>query len=230
MVTQSRSTSNLYTDLGVIGYGECHILQKKLVKLRKTGLVGNIILFLEHDPVYTIGRKADISNYRGIDPVRTERGGDVTYHGPGQMVIYFIFDTRKDGKRDVGKMLHEVENSVMEASAKQGFRISIGENEPGFWLGDRKIGSLGMAMDDYVSYHGISLNYSEEPLEWFQRINPCGLNPSVMSHIPIDIKKFRTDIASWFGEKYGRFRSISKSEIEKIVNAQEITPISHISS
>ncbi len=210
-------------------YGECLLLQKKIVRLRKNGSIGNTVLFVEHEPVYTIGRKADISNYTNVSPVRTERGGDVTYHGPGQIVAYFIFDTRVSGKRDVGALLRNVEDSVIMACSSQGHKTVIGD-EPGFWTAGKKVGSLGMAMDDYVSFHGIALNYSELPIEGFLKINPCGLDSSVMSFIPLDREKFKADLIANLSGAYGDFIEIQPEELTGMINAQDSMPTSHIFS
>ncbi len=229
MDTQNRSTSNHYTDLGTIDYGECLDLQKRVVKQVKLGRIGNTVMFLKHPPTYTIGRKAESSNYTGIDPVRTERGGDVTYHGPGQVVVYFVFDTRVHGRRDVGRLLRSIENAVQSSLEKQNCEIHIGE-EPGFWNGDRKIGSLGMAMDDYVSFHGVSINTGPEVLDGFRKINPCGLNPDVMSYVRIDEGLFRSGLLESLSTDYGRFSGISLRDFTRVLSHYESMPTSQIFS
>lgn len=230
MVTLNRSTSNLSTDLGSVEYIECLELQKKLVKLRKAGVIGDTVLFLRHPPVYTIGRKADASNFMNVNPIRTERGGDVTYHGPGQLVVYFITDTRVNGKRDVRKLLSTVEEAVIVSLEKQGYHIHTGEKEPGFWNGDRKIGSLGMAMDDYISFHGISINTDAIVLEGFTRINPCGLNPELMDYVKIDVEEFEKDLLAALSVSLGEFRHVSYDSLNKLLADHESIPTSHILS
>ena len=213
----SLSITNLRADLGTVDYALSLDLQRKLVRLRKEERIGNTILFLEHNPVYTIGRKHDPGNYPHINPVVTERGGDITYHGPGQIVSYMIFDTRVNGKRDVGKLLHDVENAVIGAAAICGFRLHVG-SEPGFWFGDKKVGSLGMAMDDYVSFHGISLNYDPRVLDGFKRIRPCGLPPEVMDYIPVEPELFRENMTEMLSRIYGKFRQVDYDYILSLVS------------
>lgn len=229
MDIRNLSTSNLFTDLGIIDYKECLSLQRKLVQLRKLSATGNVVLLLEHPSVYTIGRKADIGNFRHVNPVRTERGGDVTYHGPGQLVIYLIFDTRIKGKRDVGALIRNVSDSVIGALKNQGLEVYTGE-EPGFWSGGKKFGSFGMAMDDYVSFHGISINTGEEVLDGFRKINPCGLDPDLMTYINIDKGNFMEDLVDLLSEHYGKFETTGRDELYKILNNQDIIPTSQIFS
>lgn len=212
MVQDYPYTTNLRADLGTIRYVECLQIQRRLVRMRKDGAVGNILLFLEHPPTYTVGRKHDPNNYQGLNPIRTERGGDITFHGPGQLVSYMVFDTRVDGKRDVRRLLQNVESSVIEAAGKCGFRLHIG-SEPGFWLEEKKVGSVGMALDDYVSYHGISLNYDPMVLEGFMKIRPCGLPPEVMSFIPLDLDLFKDTMEGILSSVYGPFRKVKAETI-----------------
>jgi lipoate-protein ligase B len=215
---ENLSTSNLHTDLGRIGYQECLELQLKLLKLRKTGEIGNIMLFLEHDPpVYTIGRKSDPGNFGKVNVVATDRGGDVTYHSPGQLVVYLIFNIENDGRRDVRKFVHAVENAIMESIAHFGYDPYVGD-EPGIWIkqGNKKVASLGMAIDGSVSYHGFSLNFTEEPLEGFRKVNPCGLDPEVMGYVPVDRNSLISELLINFERIFGKFYAIGKMDLEQI--------------
>ncbi len=200
--------SNRAIDLGQIAYGECLEIQLKLVSLRKAGSIGDTILFLEHNPpVYTIGRKSDPKNWPGIDPIRTERGGDVTYHSPGQLVIYPILDLMKNGRVDVRSHVRNIENIVIDALKENGAEAYIGEEEPGIWTfeGNRKVASVGMAIDGHVSYHGIAINYTGEPLAGFNRISPCGLDPSVMGYVDISRNVLVGSLMRQFSRCYSEF-------------------------
>lgn len=164
-----------------------------------------MLLLLEHDPpVFTIGRKADPSNSPGIDAIKTERGGDITFHGPGQLVIYPIMDVRIEGRRDVRAFVHKLERSVIAAIGSLGLEGKIGE-EPGIWVGSKKVASVGLAMDDYVSYHGISINYSQSPLEGFRMIRPCGLDPLLIGHIGRERRDLVKATVDAFSEEFGEF-------------------------
>lgn len=207
-------TSSLASDLGTISYGKCLDLQMRLVQLRKKEIIKDTALFLEHDPpVYTIGRKSDPSNWPGIDPVRTDRGGDVTYHSPGQLVLYPIFDLRRDGKIDVRGFVKNMEKAVMGALGENGIESYVGE-EPGIWTssGNRKVASLGMAISDNVSYHGVAINLTGEPLKGFMKINPCGLNPEVMGYAGIPREKMIRSLMKQLEDIF---------HIEKFVNGNE---------
>lgn len=222
---ENPSTSSLAVDLGDIGYSDCLEIQLKLVALRKSGAIGDTILFLEHNPpVYTIGRKSDPANWPGIDPVRTERGGDVTYHSPGQLVIYPILDLMKDGKVDVRSHVRKIENIVIDALKENGVEAYIGVEEPGIWTSgtNLKVASVGMAIDHHVSYHGIAINYTGEPLEGFMKINPCGLDPSVMGYVDISRDNLISSLLDQFSRGFNGFAFIARNEFMNTLNKLEL--------
>ena len=124
-------TSNLAIDLGQIDYLECLKFQKDLVYRRIGNRIPDVLLFLEHPPVYTTGRRDDPSNYGSMEVIKTERGGDVTYHGPGQLVVYPILKIwEKDGKIDVRRFVVKLEGIVIKSLSNFGFEASVGD-EPG---------------------------------------------------------------------------------------------------
>ncbi len=217
---ENRCTSNLATDLGRIGYGDALGLQKHLLNLVRTEQFPGFIIFLEHYPVYTIGRKFSRENFPGIDAVETERGGDITYHGPGQIVFYPVLKIDKDRGLDVRSFVKLVENSIIKALELFGIESRVGD-EPGIWIGhgndSRKIASIGMAIDHGVSYHGVAVNTSPEVLEGFSRIRPCGLDPAVMGYAEIDGGKFRKAVVETFAERFGAFRFTTKEDFLKEV-------------
>lgn len=202
-------TSNLAIDLGTIGYEQCLRIQKNLLSRRLEGTIPDTILFLEHTPVYTTGRRDEPSNYTGISVIKTERGGDVTYHGPGQLVIYPILKLwERDGKIDVRGFVVKLENIVIRSLGKFGFDASVGE-EPGIWASyggeKKKVASMGLAIEKGISYHGISINTGKEVLEGFSRINPCGMDSSVMGYVNINRDDLIPVLVSEFSEVFGRF-------------------------
>ncbi|GGM68678.1 hypothetical protein GCM10007108_03470 [Thermogymnomonas acidicola] len=209
---ESHSTSNLAVDLGTVEYSYCHSIQRNLVSLRKEGRVGNTILFCDHDPpVYTIGRKAERSNYSGVDVIEVERGGDVTYHCKDQIVAYYVFSVMREGRRDVGLLIRSVEQSVIDALEDQGIHAYRG-SEPGIWVSGRKVCSIGLAIDGEVSFHGSALNTSEAAMNGFYRINPCGLSPSVMGWVSVDRKLYIQSVIRSLGPMYGPFRLVDREE------------------
>lgn len=210
-----RFTSNLAAELGRISYAEAYRLQKYLLDLVKRSEAPGFLLFLEHDPVYTVGRKPITENFPGVPVVETERGGDVTYHGPGQQVIYPIVRVSDGGGLDVRGFVHFVENVVIGILENAGYSAFVGD-EPGIWVttnhGKRKVASLGMAIDHGVSYHGVSVNTGAEVLSGFDRIRPCGLDPSLMDYAEVGSAEIRDGFLSAFSERFGEFIIMSRED------------------
>jgi len=169
-------------DLGRIGYGEALELQKKLLALRLDARIPDTLLLLEHDPVITIGTAGGAENIladeerlrlSGVEVHRTDRGGNITYHGPGQLVGYPIFDLRGHG-RDVHLFLRQLEQSVIEVLARYDIQGEAVPRLTGVWVGGDKICSIGVAVRRWISYHGFALNVSPDFSHW-SFIHPCGL-------------------------------------------------------
>ena len=179
--------------VGRIGYREAWQLQKSLVEQRAEGTIDDRLLLLEHDAVLTLGRQATEEHVlasprelrrRGIDLIRVERGGDVTYHGPGQLVAYPIIRLGDRGIL-VRPLVAALEAAMIETCAQLGVETFRRDGHPGCWVeGDgrrphRKIGALGLRIERGVSYHGIALNIDPD-LRDFELINPCGM-PGLVS-------------------------------------------------
>lgn len=169
-------------DLGRIGYGEALELQKKLFERRLAGCIPDTLLLLEHDPVITIGTAGGGENLlvdearvraAGVEIHRTDRGGNITYHGPGQLVGYPIFDLRDHG-RDVHLFLRNLERSVIDVLAHYGIEGEAIPKLTGVWVGGDKICSIGVAVRRWITYHGFALNVSPDFGHW-SFIHPCGL-------------------------------------------------------
>jgi lipoyl(octanoyl) transferase len=166
-----------YKDLGSMEYCAALALQERLVDSEKSAHTGDLLLFVEHPHVYTIGRGGDLNNVlaAGKVPVRrTSRGGDVTYHGPGQVVIYPIIDLRSKLRKDVHRYLRNLELAVIETL--KDFRLEATRRPPytGIWIEDRKIAAIGLAVRRGITSHGLALNVNTD-LSYFKRIVPCGL-------------------------------------------------------
>jgi lipoyl(octanoyl) transferase len=178
--------------LGRVEYHEGLALQKRLVAERADGAIGDRLLLLEHPPVLTLGRTADAAHIhaapallagRGIKVVRVERGGEVTYHGPGQLVAYPIIAL---SARDlmVRPLVRALEAALIATCAAHGVAAGRRDAHPGCWVDPdgpepRKIGALGLRIERGVSYHGIALNVTVD-LADFGLIDPCGM-PGVTS-------------------------------------------------
>jgi lipoyl(octanoyl) transferase len=179
--------------LGRITYRDAWQLQKELLEQRADGEIGDRLLLLEHDPVLTLGRQADAAHVlvsarelrrRGIEVIRVERGGEVTYHGPGQLVAYPILRLGDRGLL-VRPLVAALEAAMIETSARLGVEAVRRDGHPGCWIDGgpgrpfRKIGALGLRIERGVSYHGIALNIDVD-LRDFELIDPCG-EPGLIS-------------------------------------------------
>jgi len=152
-------------------------LQEKLVALKQQVSLTDILLFVEHPHVYTLGRggkEANVLASREVPVHRTSRGGDVTYHGPGQLVVYPIIDLRSKMRKDVHRYVRNLEQSAIQALADFGIATTRRPPHTGIWIDDRKIAAIGVAVRRCITYHGLALNVNTD-LAYFQRIIPCGL-------------------------------------------------------
>ncbi len=162
----------------------------------------DVILVCEHDPVYTIGRKrgasVNVLSAGDVPVVDVSRGGDVTFHGPGQVVAYPIV-ALSEAERDLHAFMHRLEQVMIEVCAT--FELPAGRDDrnTGAWVRGRKVGSVGIACRRWVTWHGIALNVTTD-LSWFERINPCGFSSSIMTSMATE----RPGIA--FPEVNGRVR------------------------
>jgi lipoate-protein ligase B len=152
-------------------------LQERLVARKQLEPLSDVLLFVEHPHVYTLGRGGKESNVLApeeVPVIRTGRGGDVTYHGPGQLVIYPIIDLRSKLRKDVHRYVRNLELSAIRTL--QDFGLAGARRPPftGIWIGDKKIAAIGVAVRRCITFHGLALNVNTD-LSYFQRIIPCGL-------------------------------------------------------
>jgi lipoyl(octanoyl) transferase len=187
--TLACATTNIEVrDLGRMRYAEALEVQRELVEQRKLGLIPDQLLFVEHPHVITQGRNGHAENLLaseealrsgGIEFYPTDRGGDITYHGPGQIVGYPILDLR-EWKRDVGLYLRAIEQMIIDALAEfsiHGIRVP---GCTGVWVDGRKVAAIGVHISRWVTSHGFALNHTTD-LRYFQYIVPCGLTKPVTS-------------------------------------------------
>jgi lipoate-protein ligase B len=167
----------VYKDLGRLDYLGALALQERLVEVKQHEPSPDILLFVEHPHVYTLGRGGNESNVIAPEEVavyRTSRGGDVTYHGPGQLVVYPIIDLRSKLRKDVHRYLRNLEMSAIRTLKDFGLEGAQRAPFTGIWIEDRKIAAIGVAVRRCITYHGLALNVNTD-LSYFQRIVPCGL-------------------------------------------------------
>jgi lipoate-protein ligase B len=168
--------------LGPVAYRDGLRIQQSLVRERAEGRTGDWLLFPDHPPVLTMGRGGSESSLiasaetlaaMGIERFDVARGGDVTWHGPGQLVGYTIFDLTRRG-RDLHRFLRELEEVIIRTLGDHGIAAERSAGRTGVWTGGAKIASIGVAVRRWVSYHGVALNVCPD-LNFFKLIHPCGL-------------------------------------------------------
>jgi lipoyl(octanoyl) transferase len=204
-----------FRDLGRIGYASASEMQQRLVDLRKQGSIPDQFLIVEHPHVITLGRNGRMENLlaseevlrrAGISFHHTNRGGDITYHGPGQVVGYPVLDLR-EWKRDVVEYVRSVEQVIIETLADFGIESGRVAGATGVWVDGRKIAAIGVHISRWVTSHGFALNVDAD-LSYFGYIVPCGLTKPVTSMNALGAKAERREVvarlAAHFGSVFNR--------------------------
>jgi lipoyl(octanoyl) transferase len=172
-------------DLGRREYGEVWRLQQELLSQRQADAIDDTLVLVEHPEVITLGRRlssqSNVVAPGGIPIFEIERGGDVTYHGPGQLVGYPILKLHGD-ERDLHAYLRHLEQALIAVCADLGIAAGRNPGWTGAWIGARKVASIGIAVRRWVTMHGFALNVATE-LSRFGAINPCGLDAAVMTSL-----------------------------------------------
>ena len=183
-------------DLGLVDFKKAWDFQKEKFNEVKDGRIPNAAIFCRHNPVITLGRQANPKNIliskaklhkKGIEVYEIERGGDVTYHGPGQLMIYPVINLTLV-KRDIHLFLRNLEKIAIETFAGLGVLTQRASGLTGVWLGNKKIASIGIAIKNWITYHGIALNIKQDDLENFSLIRPCGMD-IMMTSLEASIEK-----------------------------------------
>jgi lipoate-protein ligase B len=202
-------------ECGRMPYKEAWDLQRALVEARQQERVPDVVLFVEHPPVITVGRSGRRSNIlvpsqvleaRGIEVYEVERGGDVTYHGPGQLVGYPILSLRALDE-DIVRYVRLLEGTLISALETWGIHARQVRGYPGVWVGDAKVAAIGVAVKRKVTMHGFALNVDPE-LSHFDLINPCGLGKPVTSMArllgrSLSLAEVRPVVARAFASTFG---------------------------
>ena len=213
-------------DVGRMAYGGAYELQKQLEARRKLGEIPDQLLIVEHPHVITLGRNGHMQNLlarpevlerAGISFYPTDRGGDITYHGPGQIVGYPIFDLR-EWKRDVVAYVRAVEQAIIDALAAFGIRGDRVAGATGVWIDGAKIAAIGVHISRWVTSHGFALNHSTD-LSYFQYIVPCGLTKPVTSMEKLGVRVPREEVvAELVRQVRGQFRASAQDEPAAVLN------------
>jgi lipoyl(octanoyl) transferase len=192
-------------------YGEALELQRELVAARQQGSIPDQLLLLEHPHVITLGRNGRMENLlasdaalasAGISFYPINRGGDVTYHGPGQLVGYPILDLR-EWKRDVGAYVRALEQTIIDMLADYGISAGRIPGLTGVWVDQRKIAAIGVHIGRWVTSHGFALNVSTD-LNYFQYIVPCGLTKPVTSMAQLGVRAGVAETSRALAAHFGR--------------------------
>jgi len=197
-------------DWGFRDYAESLAEMREMVVARRRGEIPDTLILVEHPPVVTVGREGDdgAASQSGLPVIEVERGGRATYHGPGQLVGYPIVNLDPRG-HDVRRFVHEVEAVVVEAVGELGVRAGHRSGQHGVWVdGRRKIASIGIAVDHWVTFHGFALNVDLD-LAPFEQFRPCGLDGAVMTSIarevghPVEVDAVRGPVTRAWDRGFG---------------------------
>lgn len=206
-------------DWGRTRYREAWQRQDELVAARLAGGAPDTLVFTEHEPVFTLGMRRGAEQHlvwtppqlaaEGIEVVPSNRGGDITYHGPGQIVGYPIVSL--DARRDLHAYLRFLEQVLIDTVARHGLAAARREGKTGIWLGPRKIAAIGVAVKRWVAHHGFALNVTTN-LAHFGGIVPCGITDGTVTSLAAELgdrcptaAQVRADLAAEFWGRWPRF-------------------------
>jgi lipoyl(octanoyl) transferase len=226
-------------DLGLMGYAEAWELQKRIVAARKAGSIEDVLLFCEHPHVITLGRSGNRSNLlagdsilrqKGIEYFETSRGGDITYHGPGQVVGYPILNLGAI-KRDVVWYVRSLEEVMIRATADFGIAAQREAGKTGIWVGEgaaaEKLGAIGVHISRWVTSHGFAYNVATD-LRYFDLIVPCGIAERKTTSFEkllgrcVSLNEVKPRLATHFGEIFSLVMGAAdRSELFERLNEAE---------
>jgi len=227
-------------DLGLIPYAEAYALQKRIVAARKLGAMEDALLFCEHPHVITQGRNGkrehllvseSVLHQKGVEFFETSRGGDVTYHGPGQIVAYPILNLGAI-RRDVVWYVRMLEEAMIRATAEFGIAAGRETGKTGVWVGEgkssEKLAAIGVHISRWVTSHGLAYNVSTD-LRNFDLIVPCGIADRKATSLEkllgrrVELEEVKPKLAKHFGEVFGlELRQIDRAELlEKLEGAEQ---------
>jgi len=196
MEKQSISKELFYSNLGTVSYQEAWDLQKTIHLMRTSGTIEDTLLLLEHPHTYTLGKTADRANLigsqeylekNGVSVFEIDRGGDITYHGPGQIVGYPIIDLNK-WKPDTHLYLRNLEEIIIKVLAEYGIESGRKPEYTGVWVGESKIAAIGIRVSRWVTMHGFAFNINTD-LELFNGIIPCGIKDKEVTSLSRLLKR-----------------------------------------
>jgi lipoyl(octanoyl) transferase len=214
-------------ELGRVDYGTALELQKRLEAERKQGSIPDQLLLLEHPHVITLGRNGSMENLlatgevlerAGISFFPTDRGGDITYHGPGQLVGYPILDLR-EWKRDVVAYVRAVEQAIIDTLAEYGISAGREPRMTGVWVDGRKIAAIGVHISRWVTSHGFALNVATD-LSYFHYIVPCGLTKPVTSMAELGARATLAEVSRSLAGHFARIFDFEMTQAEPALQSE----------
>jgi lipoyl(octanoyl) transferase len=235
--------TGLMVDLGIVEYGATWALQHRVVAARKAGAVPDVLLLCEHPHVITLGRSGNLGNLHashhvlrkmGVSFFETDRGGDITYHGPGQLVGYPILNLAEI-RRDVAWYVRGLEEAMIRATADFAIPAKRVPGRTGVWIdvpadpvaGEEKLAAIGVHLSRWVTSHGFAYNVSTD-LRYFDLIVPCGIADRRATSLEellargVEMKEVSPKIASHLGELFGLdLRAASRDDLESMLRAHE---------
>jgi lipoyl(octanoyl) transferase len=221
--------------LGTVDYAEGLRLQAERIAQRKAGEIPDTLLLLEHPHVYTLGRNAKRENLLvsedrlaqvGAQLFATDRGGDITYHGPGQLVGYPIFDLTQH-RRDIAWFMRSLEEVFIGVARDFGIEAGRLAGAPGVWVGDEKLVAMGVHISRWVTSHGFAFNVNTD-LRYFEWIVPCGLRDKGVTSLakllgrPVEMDRVTGCVIEQFGEVFGLTMQIERARVESLESSAEI--------
>ena len=229
--------TGIVVNLGLVEYGAAWEVQRRLVAARKAGAVPDVLLLCEHPHVITLGRNGTRDHLRAADALleqmkvefhTSDRGGDITYHGPGQIIGYPILDLREH-RRDIGWYVQQLEEVMVRASADFGIAAKRVEAQHGVWIdtpnGEEKLGALGVHLSRWVTSHGFAYNVSTD-LRYFDLIVPCGIAGKGVTSVErvlgrtVSIEEVRERLVEHFASVFERdVRKMGSEELEKALQS-----------
>ena len=216
MELRDRTKDLQVLDLGRVPYEKAWKYQKELVENRRRGEIGDSLVLVEHPPVLTLGRSWKRQNIladtpalteKGVEVYEVERGGDVTYHGPGQVVGYPIVNLADRG-RDLHRYLRDLEEVIIRVVGSYGLGAGRKAGITGVWVGEEKVCAFGVAVRSWVTYHGFALNVNTD-LSFFNLIHPCGIQDMGVTSLAklqghwVDPEEVKARIAEAFAQVFG---------------------------
>jgi lipoyl(octanoyl) transferase len=212
----------VWFDLGLAEYMSVYELQQRVASWVARETFPQTLLLLEHEPVYTVGKSGSKNQPQGIHAVEVDRGGGITYHGPGQLIGYPILHL---GSRKVSSYIRALEKSLILLLKGYGITSSTKEGYPGVWVENKKIASIGVRVRNTVTYHGFALNVTTD-LEPFNRIKPCGLDICMttireQTHQNVPMNQVKTAYKKAFEQCFNAvLEQGALDQLEKLWNSQ----------